>query len=105
MKQKLGYRFWTTKEDLAIMAYYPEVGPSWHRWWCNGGEYLEGRSRDAIVSHAKKLGVASNYHGPKSWTKAQDRVVVAMLAQVCKSVNKSPMAVVRRLERLIRRCE
>lgn len=90
---------WTTGEEDALRRYYPEHGPSWDGW----GKMLPRRSRNSISQHACKLGVKCLYRGPKSWTKAQDRMAVAMLVEVCKETHRSPDAVISRLRWLVRK--
>lgn len=90
---------WTTRQDELLERYYPEHGPSWDGW----ERLLPGRTCRAIAKQASKIGVRCLYRGPKSWTKAEDRVAVAMLAEVCRSVNRTPLAVIKRLLWLVER--
>lgn len=90
---------WTTRQEGLLERYYPEKGPSWEGW----AELMPGRTRQAISQHAHKMGLRCLYRGPKSWTKAEDRLAVAMLAKVCMETGRTPIAVVRRLDWLIER--
>lgn len=91
---------WKIHEDELITKYYPENGLSFDRWWFNGGDLLEGRSKSAVGNRACKLGVQCIYHGPKTWRRDQDRLALMMLARLCKETGKTPVACVRRLEHL-----
>lgn len=89
---------WATWENELLHKWYPEFGPSWDRW----AELLPNRTYKARVNQAAKIGAKYRYRGPKSWTKAEDRLAVAMLAEVCKETKRSPNAVIHRLAHLIR---
>lgn len=91
---------WSLSEDELVARYYPENGGAWERWWCNGGDLLEGRTYKALNSRAFKLGVRCRYHGRKSWTHAEDEAALRALASVCRETGRSPIAVVRRLDHL-----
>lgn len=90
---------WTTRDEQLIERHYPEHGPSWDGW----EKLLPNRTPNAISNRAYRLGVRCLYRGPKSWTKAEDRMAVAMLADVCRSLNRTPIAVIRRLMWLVER--
>lgn len=92
---------WTLGDDGLIASNYPDHGPSWERWWCNGGDLLEGRSYSAIVARASRIGVRCTYRGPKSWRRDQDEVALRAVAEVCRMTGKSPVAVVRRMDHLV----
>lgn len=94
----MGCPKWTPEENEILSKWYPEYGPSWHRW----PVLLPGRTYRAIVKQAARLGVSSRYRGPMSWTKVEDRMAVAMLAEVCRNTGRSPNAVINRLAHLVR---
>lgn len=87
---------WDDEKDAVVKTYYPEHGPAWDGW----ERLIPGVSEKAVAMRAGRLGVKCKYRGPKSWTKAQDRVAVALLAQICKSTGRSPYAVIARLRTL-----
>ena len=90
---------WTEEEDGLLRKWYPEKGPRWERW----AELLPRRTYKGINMRALKIGVSCNYRGPRSWTKAEDRAAVSLLAEVCRTTGRSPEAVIRRLDHLMHR--
>lgn len=96
-----GVKQWTTRELELLETHYPEHGPSWERW----AELLPGRTTKAIALKAHVMGIRCRYRGPRSWTKAEDRMAVAMLAEVCRSTRRSPLAVLSHLAWLVRRAK
>lgn len=89
---------WTTRENELIYRYYPEHGPKWEEW----KRLLPLRTYRSIQVHANKLGVRCRYRGPRSWRKSEDRAAVALLIGVCRTTGRSPEAVIRRLDHLVR---
>lgn len=61
---------WSTSEDGMLRAHYAERGPSWAGW----AEVLQGRTRHAIINHAKKLGLHVTKRGGAAQARARMEV-------------------------------
>ena len=91
---------WTPEEDAVIAELYPTRGEK------ECAKVL-GRSERACSSRAKRIGVRSltNHGRSNPWTDREERVIVARLAQACRETGRSPMAVIRHSEWLLRKAK
>lgn len=94
-------RRWTEKDREDLRRLYPEYGGVCHRWECNGGNLIPGKSRNSIVSMASHMGIKCRYRGPHDWTHAQNRMALQMLATVCRETGKSPYEVLGHLRSIV----
>lgn len=91
---------WTPEEDAVIAELYPTRGAK------ECAKAL-GRSEVACSSRAKRIGARSltNHGRSNPWTSREERVIVARLAQACRETGRSPMAVIRHSEWLLRKAK
>lgn len=92
--------YYTPEEDAVIAELYPDGGAR------PCAERL-GVSLSSVYARADQLGVKSNrvkVRGHASdWGYEDDRAALLALRQVCNRTGRSPMAVIRHLECLIRK--
>lgn len=92
-----GPRF-TPEEDAVIAEVYPTGGGK-------ACAEILGRSRDSCAARAKRIGVrtATPRGRANPWSELQDRVVLALLLRACKLTGRTPLAVIRHQEWLIKK--
>lgn len=93
-------KVWTPEEDAAIAKYYPGHGNSEEL-----RSALPDRTPRAISMRACQLGIQAGVRGPRSWRPEEDKVAVALLARACRETGRTPLAVIRRLEWLVRKAQ
>ena len=82
---------WTTFEDAAIREYYPEHGHLWDGW----ARHTRGRSPDAVLARASRLGVRKRVE--PAWTRDEELAMLRHLMRMARSVGKTPSACVAHL--------
>lgn len=95
MSEKL---VWTGDEDRVLAENYPLHGSDWDGW----ETVLPGRSAQAIRTRANRLLVRKPRQRGASWTEDEERRLLVGVISLSKTLDRSPMAVIRHAERLVR---
>lgn len=87
---------WPEADKEALRRLYAAHGPSWDGW---ARELSQDYGRNAVKSMAQRMGLRRM----RAWTPEDDRVLVASLADVCRRLGRTPLAVVGRVQCLVER--
>lgn len=92
-------REWTDGEIAALARHYREHGPSWEGW----GDVLPGRSTGSIAVKASAMGLTERR--TRRWTEGEERELLALIVRASRDLGRSPMAVIRHGEYLVRNAD
>lgn len=89
---------YTPEEDAVIAEVYPARGSK-------ACAEILGRSQVSCANRAKRLGIRSKRSADRShrWSTDDSRLAVAMLLRVSRQTGRTPTAVIRHLDWLIRK--
>ena len=89
---------WTAEEDAVIAEYYPTEGGE-------GCAERLMRTPSACAARARRIGVRSTKIRGRSrpWTDEEERAITRHLVAACRETGRSPMAVIRHQEWLLRK--
>ena len=88
----------TPEEDEVIARVYPITG-------ARGCSKVLGRSEASCASRANRLGIRTPSPRGRAnpWTVREEKIVAACLLRACRETGRSPMAVIRHMEWLVRK--
>lgn len=89
---------WSEAEDRVLSETYPLHGCDWDGW----ERVLPGRSVSAIRTRANRLLVRKPRQRGVSWTEDEERRLLVGVISLSKALDRSPMAVIRHAESLVR---
>ena len=91
---------WTPEEDAVIAEVYPDFG-------ARGCSERLDRTEASCASRAKYLGIRRSVSRgrSRSWDERDERIVAALLYEACRKTKRTPMAVIRHAEWLLRKAK
>lgn len=91
---------WTPEEDAVIAEVCPDFG-------AKGCSERLGRSEASCASRAKYLGIRRSVPRgrSRSWAESDEKIIAALLAEACRRTKRTPMAVIRHAEWLLRKAK
>lgn len=94
-------RRWTEDELATLGEHYRERGSEWEGW----AELLPGRSAAAIGVKASEEGLTKRKCKRGRWSADEERALLEAIVRTSKALNRSPMAIIRHGEYLVRNAD